>query len=70
MLAENIRTLSRSEKLLLINELWEDLSDGIEDSSLSEEQVLLLDSRYEAFLAAPEEGMLWSEVKMNLNEIL
>lgn len=70
MLTEEIKTLSTSEKLLLINDLWEDVSGKIEESQLSEEQNRMLDSRYEAFLANPEEGTPWSEVKKNLKELL
>lgn len=70
MLTEEIKTLSTSEKLLLINDLWEDVSGEIEESQLSEEQNRMLDSRYEAFLANPEEGTPWSEVKKNLKELL
>ncbi|TVP80872.1 MAG: hypothetical protein EA353_02685 [Puniceicoccaceae bacterium] len=70
MLAENIRTLSKSEKLLLINELWENISEEVENESLSGEQNEMLDARYEAFLASPEEGMPWAEVKKNLKALL
>jgi putative addiction module component (TIGR02574 family) len=70
MLAENIKTLSRSEKLLLINDLWEDISEDIGENPLSDEQKRMLDSRYEAFLASPEEGTPWTEVKKNLKELL
>jgi len=70
MLVDNIKTLSKSEKLLLINELWDDISEEVEASLLSEEQNQVLDSRYEAFLADPDEGAPWSEVKKNLKDIL
>ena len=70
MLTETIKTLSKSEKLLLINDLWEDISDDLEDSSLSLLQKKMLDSRYKAFLQNPEEGMPWSKVKSNLKELL
>jgi len=70
MLTKEIKILSKSEKLLLINELWEDISEEIEESDLSEEQNRMLDSRYEAFLANPDEGMPWCEVKKNLKELL
>jgi|GEM_PF-2950010 uncharacterized protein YllA (UPF0747 family) len=70
MLADNIKTLSRSEKILLMNELCEDLSENIEASPLCEDQIQLLDSQYEAFLEAPEEGVPWSQLKTNLKELL
>jgi putative addiction module component (TIGR02574 family) len=68
MLAENIKALSKSEKLLLINDLWEDVSEDTGEIPLSDEQKEMLDSRYKAFLAAPEEGTPWTEVKMNLKK--
>ena len=70
MLTETIKTLSKSEKLLLINDLWEDISGDLEDSSLSALQKKMLDSRYEAFLQDPEEGTSWSKVKNNLKGLL
>ena len=70
MLTETIKTLSKSEKLLLINDLWEDISKDLEDTHLSVLQEKVLDSRYEAFLQDPKEGMPWSKVKNNLKELL
>ena len=70
MLTKNLKALSKSEKLLLINDLWEDVSGEIEDTELSEEQEKMLDLRYEAFLKAPEEGTPWSKVKESLKGLL
>ena len=70
MLTETIKTLSKSEKLLLINDLWENISDDLEDSNLSVSQEEMLDLRYKAFLQNPEEGASWSEVKNNLKELI
>lgn len=70
MLTENIKALSMPEKLLLINELWEDISAEIDESPLSEEQNALLDLRYEAFLNAPQEGKSWAQMKKNLKALL
>ena len=70
MLTKTIKTLSKSEKLLLISDLWEDISDDLEGSNLSVSQEEMLDLRYEAFLQNPEEGVPWSEVKNNLKELL
>ena len=70
MLTETIKALSKSEKLLLINDLWEEISDDLEDSSLSALQKKMFDSRYEAFLQNPEKGTPWPEVKKNLKALL
>ena len=70
MLTETIKALSKTEKLLLMNDLWEDISDDLEDSSLSALEKQTLDLRYESFLQNPEEGMAWAEVKSDLRKLL
>lgn len=70
MLTDEIKRLSRSEKLLLINDLWDDLAVRENDQPLSHEQEEMLDERYEQFVADPAQGKSWSEVKKELNEKL
>jgi len=70
MLTEEIRRLSRSEKLLLINDLWDDLAVDEADQPLSHEQEKMLDERYEQFVADPAQGKPWSEVRKELSEKL
>lgn len=70
MLTKEIKRLSKSEKLLLINDLWDDLSEDLEDSPLTESQIKLLDERYDEFQKNPDEGKSWSEVKKALNNLL
>ena len=68
MLAEELRKLSRSEKILLINDLWDEVSHEDNEISLSQAQERMLDERYEQFLKNPEEGKSWEEVKRGLKE--
>ncbi len=68
MLTEELKKLSRSEKILLINDLWDEVSNEEDEISLSEAQEKMLDERYEQFLKNPEEGKSWEEVKRGLKE--
>ncbi|MBC2605738.1 addiction module protein [Pelagicoccus albus] len=70
MLAENLRKLSKSEKILLINDLWDEIADTEDDFPLSLDTKELLDRRYEAFQANPEEGLPWDEVKKRIQSEL
>lgn len=70
MLTEEVRRLSRSEKLLLINDLWDDLAVDEAAQPLSHEQEKMLDERYEQFVADPAQGKPWSEVRKELSEKL
>ena len=63
MLTENLKKLSRSEKILLINDLWEDVADTADDLEISPDLADKLDHRYEAFVKNPDEGMNWKEFK-------
>lgn len=63
MLTKELKKLSKSEKILLINELWEDITDADDDLEVSPELAGKLDKRYEAFARNPDEGMPWKEFK-------
>lgn len=70
MLAENLKNLSKSEKILLINDLWDDIADTEDDFPLSLNTKELLDRRYEAFQANPADGLPWEEVKKKIQSEL
>ena len=70
VLTEDLKRLSRSEKLLLINDLWDDLAVSAADQPLSHSQEMMLDERYEQFVAEPVPGKPLGEVKKELNEKL
>lgn len=70
MLTEDLKRLSRSEKLLLINDLWDDVASTEAEHPLSPEQEKMLDERYQQFLADPEQGRSWAAVREELKERL
>jgi len=70
MLTDNIKKLSKSEKLLLVAELWDDIADSPEDVPLTEAQERHLDERYQQFCENPEEGESWAVVKDRIKKML
>lgn len=58
--------LSSSEKLLLLEELWDDLADHPSEVPVPDWQKRELERRYQEFLQNPTEGSPWSEVRERL----
>lgn len=61
-----ISGLNSNEKLLLINELWEDLSRNPEAIPTSEATLNELDRRMEAYENGSDPGKPWNEVKKGI----
>jgi putative addiction module component (TIGR02574 family) len=58
-----IMSLPPSEKLALIDKLWESISPEIDDSEITEEEKKLLDERWEKYLANPESALTLEQLK-------
>ncbi len=58
--------LSASEKLLLLEELWDNLAGHPSEVPVAEWQRLDLERRYEEYLQNPSEGSPWPEVRERL----
>jgi len=61
-----LKKLSNSEKLLLINELWDSLSSQEDALPVPEFHKEILDDRLKDHEANPEEGSTWKEVKARI----
>jgi putative addiction module component (TIGR02574 family) len=61
-----LRTLSASEKLTLVTELWEDLASQPEDIPITSEQIAEVDRRLEEYRRNPSLGSSWEEVKARI----
>lgn len=59
----NIQQLSTSEKILLIEDLWESVRAESDNSPLTEAQKLELDKRLAAFELDGELGDTWENVR-------
>jgi putative addiction module component (TIGR02574 family) len=61
-----LRTLSASEKLTLVAELWEDLASKPEDIPITPQQIAEVDRRLEEYRQNPGLGSSWEEVKARI----
>ena len=65
--APALRDLSFSEKLLLVEDLWDELARQPNGIPLSNRVKTELDRRYAEYLANPAEGSSWDDVKRRLD---
>lgn len=64
-LLDEIKKLSVSERILLVEEIWDGIVDADGDElSLSETQRTELDRRIDAYRDQPEPGRTWHEIQM------
>jgi putative addiction module component (TIGR02574 family) len=61
-----LRTLSPSDKLTLVTELWEDLASRPEDIPITPEQIAEVDRRLEEYRQNPDLGSSWEDVKARI----
>lgn len=66
MLSQSLSDLSTSEKLQLIEDLWDDLSANPENVPVYEWQLEELDRRKAEFMKNPETGLTWEEVRRDI----
>ncbi len=60
---ENIKKLSVSERILIVEDIWDSIISSEEDFPITDEQIKHLDSRLEAYNKNPKEGISLKEVK-------
>ena len=61
-----LRTLSASDKLTLVTELWDDLASKPDDIPITPEQIAEVDRRLEEYSQNPGLGSSWEEVKARI----
>jgi putative addiction module component (TIGR02574 family) len=59
----NIQQLSQSERILLAEELWDSVAKNQDDLEVTDAQRKILDERMTAYIASPNEGTSWEDVK-------
>ncbi len=62
-LAEQIKKLSVSERIVLVEEIWDSIAADDESLELTQEQKDELDRRIEVDKNNPNEGRTWEEIK-------
>ena len=58
--------LSTAEKLLLVEEIWDEITQHPDDLPVPSWHKAELDRRYHAYQQNPQEGSSWPEVKARL----
>lgn len=61
--AREILSLSVSERILLVEDIWESIAEVPEEVSLSASQKQELELRLDAYHQNPDAGSPWSEVR-------
>lgn len=62
-LLEEARQLNVSERVLLVEDLWDSIIPEADDIPLGEEQRAELDRRLTAYREDPQAGSSWSDVR-------
>ena len=55
--------LTVSERILLVEQLWDSIVDDNEELKLTNEQIEELDKRLDSYLVDGDKGSSWSDVK-------
>lgn len=63
---QDILKLSVSERILMVEAIWDSITEDEDKLELSEETKRLLDDRMEAHRKNPNEGSNWEEVKARI----
>ncbi|WP_234995078.1 addiction module protein [Alkalitalea saponilacus] len=58
--------MSVSERILMVEAIWDSIAENDEQVELTEETKQLLDERLKAHKNNPEEGSIWDEVKARI----
>ena len=63
---QDILNLSVSERIIIVEAIWDSISENQETVALSEETKQLLDDRLIAHQNNPNEGSSWEDVKSRI----
>lgn len=60
--------LSVAERIQIVEDIWDSISNAPEELALSEAEKLELDKRLESCRQNPNEGIKWETLKKNLSQ--
>jgi len=69
-LLNQIKKLSTSEKILLVEDIWDSINFSDDDLSVTDKQKTELDKRLLEYKKNPNDGSSWEEVKNRLKSDL
>jgi putative addiction module component (TIGR02574 family) len=64
----DILELSVSERIQLVEDIWDSIAAVPDALSLTEDQKLELNRRVESYRANPNDGIAWSDLKSRLDQ--
>ena len=64
-----VQALSTQQKLELVDEIWKDLAHEVDTLEVTQDEKILLDTRWEAFLANPSSALSIEQFKHGLEAI-
>ena len=67
MSLDEIRKLSVSERIRLVEDIWDTIAESPDSLPVTEAQKQELDRRIAEHKAHPDHGMTWEEVRKSLN---
>jgi putative addiction module component (TIGR02574 family) len=63
MISSDIKRLSKSEKLLLVQDLWDDISGGLHGISVTDDEVKYVNDRIREIENSGEKLIAWDDIK-------
>ncbi|MCK5907865.1 MAG: addiction module protein [Flavobacteriales bacterium] len=67
---QDILKLSLSERILIVEAIWDSISEKESDIELSQDTKILLDERLASHKKNPNEGSSWDDVKSRISNQL
>ena len=58
--------LSIAERILLVEALWDSIAAENKDYKISDQELSMLQERYEEYKTNPSKSLSWDEVKKNI----
>ena len=58
--------LSLSERILLVEALWDSIAAENSEYKISDQELSMLQERYEEYKISPSKSLSWEEVKKNI----
>lgn len=68
MQVQEILQLSVAERIQIVEDIWDSISESPEELALSESEKAELDKRLENYRENPHEGIEWETLKKNLSK--
>lgn len=69
MQVQEILQLSVAERIQIVEDIWDSISESADALALSESEKFELDKRLENYHENPNEGIQWETLKKNLSKI-